>query len=167
MSLTKYCSYDEVRSTLGVNDIELSDAVLSLPVYEMGLLRELNKVSPSLAAAFSAIYDKVPAQRTAAELAMFSATRLFCVYAAARQMGVALPNFAPKDVGDGKATISRFAGEPFKLVLDGVDKYYQTMRSGLQDALTSAGLNPAGTTSLVPLPTFRASARRYDSVTGS
>ncbi len=34
MALTTYCELNEVRAALGVNDIELPDAVLNLPVYE-------------------------------------------------------------------------------------------------------------------------------------
>lgn len=167
MSLTSYCGFDEVRSALGVNDVELKNTVLSLPVYEMGLLREFNRISLSLAAAFLAISGKSPGARTDAEKALYDATRLFSVYAVAKQVGVALPNFAPKDVGDGKASISRFAGEPFKLVLDGIDAYYQTMRANAQEALAGYGVTTTSTASTLPVSPFRASKRSYDPVTGA
>lgn len=164
MSLTKYCEFDEVRSALGVNALELKDTVLSLPVYTMGLLRELNKVSLSLAAAFSGIEAQSPASRTDPEQALFEATRLFSVYAVARQVGVSLPTFAPKDVGDGKATASRFAGEPFTKVLDAIDSYYRTMRKNLQDALAEYGTTTKAASGQVA--PFRAVKRGYDPVSG-
>ncbi len=123
MSLTTYCEFDEVRSALGVNDLELKDSVLALPVYEMGLVRELNKISTSLTAAFSSVIAKTLSSRTEAETVLYDAVHLFSVYAVAKQVGVSLPTFAPKDIGDGKATVSRFAGEPFTKVLDGIDEY--------------------------------------------
>lgn len=166
MSLTKYCEFDEVRSALGVNALELKDTVLSLPVYEMGLLRELNKVSLSLTAAFSTVSALQPGHRTGAEQALFEAARLFSVYAVARQVGVSLPTFAPKDVGDGKATVSRFSGEPFTKVLDGIDSYYQAMKVGLQEALADFGTPSASATGASAIP-FRAAKRGYDPVTGT
>lgn len=165
MSLTQYCEFDEVRSALGVNEIELKDAVLSLPVYEMGLLRELNRVSLSLAAAFLSVSNLIT--RTAPEQALYEAAHLFAVYAVARQVGVGLPNFAAKDVGDGKATVSRFAGEPFTKVLDGIEAYYQALRTGLQEALTAYGTPTTGTVSTKPVSPFIASKRGYDPVAGS
>jgi hypothetical protein len=167
MSLTTYCEFDEVRSALGVNSLELSDRVLSLPVYEMGLIREFNRVSTSLAAAFSSVIAKASSARTDAEKALYDAVHLFAVYAVARQVGVALPNFTPKDVGDGKANLSRFAGEPFTKVLDAVGEYYQAMKENVRQALeVYAGSSSTTAPSLIPATVFKASGRLYDPVTG-
>lgn len=168
MSLTTYCEFDEVRSALGVNDLELKDSVLALPVYEMGLVRELNKISTSLAAAFSSIVAKSLSVRTDDEVALYDAVHLFAVYAVARQVGVSLPIFAPKDIGDGKATLSRFSGEPFKSTLEGVDSYYQITREGVRQALeVYEGSTATASTSLTPATLFKASTRSYDPVTGA
>jgi hypothetical protein len=167
MSLTTYCEFDEVRSALGVNNLELSDSVLSLPVYEMGLIREFNRISPSLTAAFSAVRAIASASRTATQNALYDAVHLFSVYAAARQVGVSLPNFAPKDVNDGKASLSRFAGEPFERVLTRIDNYYAETRESARQALeVYSGSASATTPSLAPVPAFLASTRAYDPVTG-
>lgn len=167
MSLTTYCDFDEVRSALGVNDLELKDAVLALPVYEMGLIREFNKISTSLTAAFSAVLSKSLSARTSAESALYDAVHLFAVYAAAKQVGVSLPTFAPKDVGDGKASVSRFAGEPFTKVLDGIDEYYQIMKENVRQAMeVYAGSSATTAPSLTPATVFMASSRSYDPVTG-
>lgn len=166
MSLTTYCNFDEARSALGVNDLELKDAVLALPVYEMGLVRELNKLSTSLNAAFLGIALTAPASRTTGEAALHDAVRLFSVYAAAKQVGVSLANFAPKDVGDGKATISRFAGEPFTKVLDRVDGYYQALRDELRVAYAAFASLTAPVASTTPVVFFVASKRVYDPIKG-
>lgn len=168
MSLTTYCDFSEVRSALGVNDIELSDGVLDLPVYEMGLIRELNRLSTSLNAAFLAISAKSPSVRTTDEAELHSSVRLFSVYAAAKQVGVSLANFAPKDVGDGKATISRYSGEPFEKVLARVDDYYSALRGELR-ALYEVFSSAASTTtaSTQPGTFFISSKRGYDPVTGA
>lgn len=168
MSLTTYCNFDEVRSALGVNDLELKDTVLALPVYEMGLIREFNKISTSLTAAFSTVIAKGHATRTANESALHDAVRLFSVYAAAKQVGVSLPTFAPKDVGDGKANVSRFAGEPFTKVLDAIDEYYLVMKENVRQALeVYAGSSATTAPSLTPATVFMATKRSYDPITGA
>lgn len=168
MSLTTYCDFAEVRSTLGVNDKELKDTVLGLPVYEMGLVRELNKVSTSLNAAFSTLYAKVPAARTLAEANLHDAVRLFSVYAVAKQVGVSLANFAPKDVTDGKASVGRFAGTPFESVLDRIDDMYTGLKEDLKLAFEAFGGAASGAiSSTVPMRVFGASPRAYDPVRGA
>lgn len=165
MSLTTYCSFDEVRSALGVNDLELSDKVLALPVYEMGLVREVSRLSTSLNAAFSSVANKAPAARTPAEQNLYEAMRLFSVYTVAKQVGVSLPTFAPKDVSDGKASVSRFAGEPFKATLEAIDKYLAAYKSDLKAAYEALTVTAAKTVAV--MPGLVAAQRQYDPVTGS
>lgn len=168
MSLTTYCEFDEVRSALGVNSDELSDTVLGLPVYEMGLVRELNRLSTSLNAAFSTVYAIAPGDRTTEEAALHDAVRLFSVYAVARQVGVSLANFAPKDVGDGKASVSRYSGEPFERVMEGVEEYYTALRGELRTAYEDyANTTLNVTASTTPRTFFVAVSRGYDPVTGT
>lgn len=167
MALTTYCEFGEVRSTLGVNDIELNDQVLALPVYEMGLIRELNRLSTSLNAAFLTIHAKLLADRTTEEATLHDAVRLFSVYAAARQVGVSLANFAPKDVADGKASVSRYAGEPFEKVMERINEYYGALKDDVKSAY--ALYTSAATTSTLTTPAnfFVAGKRSYDPVTGA
>lgn len=167
MSLTTYCDNSEVRSALGVNDLELKDTVLGLPVYEMGLVRELNKVSTSLNAAFSAIYQIAAQDRTANQSTLHDAVRMFSVYAVAKQVGVSLANFAPKDVSDGKASVSRFATEPFDNVLRRVDEMYEELKIDLRQAYEAfSGASSTSTSSLIPATAFLASKRLTDPITG-
>lgn len=168
MSLTTYCELSEVRSALGVNDIELSDSVLELPVYEMGLIRELTRLSTSLNAAFLTIYRKASETRTSEEAQLHDSVRLFSVYAVAKQVGVSLANFAPKDVGDGKATVSRYSGEPFERVLARIDDYYTSLRGELRtlyEGFSDSSSTAAASTK--PGTFFVASRRSYDPVMGA
>lgn len=166
MALTAYCELDEVRATLGVNDLEISDHVLNLPVYEMGLVRELNKVSTSLPAAFSTVSNTAEESRTDRAQALFDAVRLFSVYAVARQVGVSLGITAPKDIGDGKATKSRFSDSPYRDTLDRIEQMYAGAKAGVSDALASySGATSAGASS-VPFTYFKAVGRGVDPVTG-
>lgn len=168
MSLTTYCEFDEVRSALGVNDLELKDSVLSLPVYEMGLLREFNKISTSLSAAFSSVVSKDLGSRTDSEKALYDSVRLFSVYAVAKQVGVSLPSFAPKDIGDGKATVSRFSGDPLEKVLERVDQFAQALREGVRQALSDfEGAGTVESSALTPAAFCVGSPRAYDPVTGA
>lgn len=167
MALTEYCSGDEVRAALGVNSTELPDTVLDLPVYKIGLVRELTKVSTSLPAAFSAVSIIAEESRTDPQQALYDAVHLFCVYAAARQVGVSLGAMAPKDVGDGKATLSRFSDSPYKDVLDRVEAMYVSTRDSVQAALDAYAGSSSATPSTTPFTAFLASGRSVDPVTGS
>jgi hypothetical protein len=68
-------------------------------------------------------------------------TRLFASYATAKQLTASLPMFGPKDISDGKATVSRFAASPYKDVVKGIAQEYDRIKGLLSDAylaLTSA-----------------------------
>jgi hypothetical protein len=164
MALTPYCENAEVRATLGVNAIELPDAVLNLPIYAIGLVRELNKVAPSLPASFSAISGKPTGDRSEAEQAVLDATKLFSAYASARQVGVSLASIMPKDVGDGKASVSRFADAPYKETLSRIEAMYLASRASLITSLGELAQTPAAA-ARTPLA-FIAATRSYDPVTG-
>lgn len=164
MALTQYCSASEVRATVGANELELPDPVLALPIYEIGLLRELSKVSESLPATFSAINEKPEASRTDAEKALFAATRLFSNFVVSRQVGVSLAARLPKSVSDGKAAVSRFSGEPYKDTLARIDQYYASARSALIATLDEFGTPSSAT--VAPTLAFVAVQRGYDPVTG-
>lgn len=166
MALTPYCQAEEVRSALGVNDLELSNSVLDLPVYLMGLTRELNKLSVSLPAAFSTVDNKSAITRTANEVALWEATRLFCVYAAARQVGVSLASMAVKEVGDGKSNTSRFSDAPYRDTLASVEQWCAMTRETLRKAYADYLVTDVGLTAVTPPGIFRGGKRTYDPVTG-
>ena len=166
MALTAYCELDEVRAALGVNDLEIADSVLNLPVYEIGLVRELNKISTSLPAAFSTASNISEEIRPDPAQALVDAVRLFSVYAVARQVGVSLGVVAPKDIGDGKATVSRFSDSPYRDTLDRIEKMYLAVRSSLADALSTYAGSTASVAPTTPFTFFKAVSRGVDPVTG-
>ncbi len=166
MALTQYCELDEVRAALGVNDVELPDTVLNLPVYEIGLVRELAKVSTSLPAAFSSLLNIAEGARSAQQVELFNATRMFSVYTCAKQVGVSLASMTPKGVSDGKASMARFSDSPYKDVLERVEMVLASARAHLIEAYaTLSGGASASTQMSLPLA-FRAGGRTYDPVTG-
>lgn len=167
MALTTYCALNEVRAALGVNDIELSDTVLNLPVYEIGLVRELNKVSTSLPVAFSTCSNLAEESRTDKQQALVDATHLFAVYACARQVGVSLGSIVPKDIGDGKATLSRFSDSPYKDVMDRIETMYLACKASLIDSLDLYAGTTTAVTATTPATFFKAGSRSYDPVTGA
>lgn len=167
MALTTYCDLDEVRAALGVNEIEISDAVLNLPVYEIGLVRELNRVSVSLPVAFSVVTAIAEELRTAKATALVDAVHLFSVYASARQVGGSLGTMVPKDVGDGKASVTRFSDSPYRDTLTRVETMFQGTRASLLDAFNTYSETTPSTSALTPGVVFMASGRSYDPVTGS
>jgi hypothetical protein len=165
MAITQYCHPDEVRAALGVNLIELPDNVISLPIYEIGLVRELARVATILPAQYLAAAAKSPEDLTANEKALKDACRMFSAYTCARQVGAALGHIAPKDVGDGKATLGRFSGDPYKDVLTRVAELLAAAKA---DLLTAYAVFSGGTQVVAkPLAVFAASSRSYDPVTGS
>lgn len=165
MALNQYCELAEVRAALGVNSTELSDAVLNLPIYEIGLVRELAKVSASLPAAFLVVRAVPEVDRTTSQAELFSAARMFNVYTCAKQVGVSLGSLVPKDVTDGKAAMSRFSDSPYRDTLARVDTLLAAARSDLVTAY--ATYTGAGASQTALPPVLMASGRKYDPVTGS
>lgn len=166
MALTQYCELDEVRAALGVNSDELSDTVLNLPIYEIGLVRELAKISESLPAAFLSVAGKVPEDRTEPEQQLFDVGRLFCVYSAANQVGASLATLMPKDITDGKASVSRFADSPYRDAMARVQALRVQYRQDLLEVY-SAMVSQDRVAPTTPATVFLAAGRGYDPVTGS
>ena len=167
MALTTYCAYDEIRAALGIGDIELPDTVLRLPIYEIGLVRELNKVSTSLPVAFSTVTNLSEENRTDLQQGLLDAVHLFCVYTVAKQVGVSLGSMVPKDIGDGKATMSRFSDSPYKDVMSRIEAMYNTVRMSLVSTYVAYSGTGSTTVSTVPFPVFGKSSRGSDPVTGA
>lgn len=165
MALTPYCTNDEVRAVLGVSISEIQDEVLDLPVYEMGLRRELNKISLSLPAAFSTVNSIAYASRTAVQAALYDAVKMFSVYAVARQAGAPLALSAPKSLNDDKSGFSRYADSPYKDVLERIEQMFQHTRQDLLNALNE--YQGATASSRPVFGALAVSSRVYDPVTGS
>ena len=163
MAITSYTSYDEVRAVLGVSTDELEDSTLALPLYDYGLQAELNDISATLAADFTEVLAIASQSRTAVQAWFYQTTKLFATYSVARQLCSALPLFGPKDISDGKATVSRFADSPYRTVIKAVQDGLNTARLRLESA--HAQLN-SSSSKVVTQSYLLASALGTDPVTG-
>lgn len=133
--LTSYTTYDDIRSALGVSSDELEDATLGLESWESHLLFELEDVNATLPAAYAGVVAIPTASRTAAQAKFYRATRLFATLAVANALTAALPMFGPKDISDGKATVSRFADSPYRATVTKIKEQYGIAHSRLKQAL--------------------------------
>jgi hypothetical protein len=132
MAITTYLDYDEVRAALGVSTNELDDTTLALSLYDSGLTEELEAISANLPGAYTTVAALTT--RTAVQQRLFRMTRLFAIYAVAKQLLPGLPMFAPKDITDGKAAAGRFSNDPYKVTIDEVKKQYELNKQRLEDA---------------------------------
>ena len=135
--ITKYTSYDEVRSVLGVEDDELGDSTLGLGVYYNHLLEMFEDINPTLVQ----LYDEVDGTpgKTPLQERFLRLVQTFATYAVAKQLTLSLPMFAPRSIGDGKATMSRFPN-PYKETIEGIEEQFTLTQNRLQqvvDELTS------------------------------
>lgn len=99
------------------------------------------------------------------ELRFKQATSLFATYAVAKQLTVSLPLFSPKEIGDGKAHMTRYAQDPYKATIDAVLSEYEKTRNRLVAAYNAVKLT---TTEAPTLRTYFSSVLSgSDPVTGT
>ena len=132
--LTDYTTYNDIRSALGVSVDEIDDATLALETHDNHLQFELEEVNANLASAYATVAAITPTSRTAPQSKLYRATRLFATLAVANSLAGSLPMFGPKDISDGKATVSRFADAPYKAVIKSVQGQYGINRDRVKQA---------------------------------
>lgn len=165
MELTAYTTYSDIRAVLGVSSDDLEDSTLSLDVYAFNLEAEFDELDPLILPAYGDLRESDPEGMEPAQRRFFQACRTFSTYAVAKQCLTALPLAAPKEHSDGKASVTRFALDPYKETIRRVESAYEKMRERLLQAF--AGLQ-ATTRAEVPLPVlFLASGLPSDPVTGT
>lgn len=146
-----------------MSDDELEDTTLGLEVYSTGVEEDIFDISTTLAATYEAIAAKGEVDRSVKEGRVYKLVRSFSTYSAAKQFGLALPMFSPKSLSDGKASMSRFSGEPYKDVLKGLSEQYDLFRGRLIKALDDLSSSVAVSVDRTVL--LRVSPA-YDPVTG-
>lgn len=161
--LTDYTTYNDIRSALGVSVDEIADVTLALETWDYNLQAELEGINAALLSTYASVVAVVPANRTPAQAKFYRSTRLFSTFATANALAASLPMFGPKDISDGKATVSRFADSPYKVVVAAVRTQYDSAKDRLKQALTE--LNSAAIT-LTPRAYMGTSRPSYDPVTG-
>lgn len=160
MSITAYTTYDDVRAVLGVSAKDLSDETLSLAWYSDVLDEELDKVSSTLAQAFSTASSETTP--SVAQQRLMRSVRIFASVAVANSATAALRMFAPQQVTDGKAAMTRFS-DPVKELAKEIATKLQSARDAVAAALVAVE-----TTSLTSTPRvwFSVVSPTSDPVTG-
>lgn len=162
MILTAFTSYADIRAALGVGIAEIPDAVISLPLYENGLGVELDRLNLALEGDF--VSTTALASKTADQTRFLRAVQLFATYTVARQLTGSLPLFSPKEIHDGKASLIRYAANPYEATVIAIKEGFETYKALALAAYALVNTSTSSSTALRPyLSVVRAS---YDPVTG-
>jgi hypothetical protein len=163
VALLTYTTYDDIRAALGVSSDEIEDATLSLSLYELNLTAELEDVDLLLESEYATV--AALSSRTTVQDRFLQAARLFATYAVAYQATTSLPLFSPKDISDGKATVSRYADSPYKEVNKKVEQLYGKYRAKLEAAFAASTAGSAP--SITARPYLSVAVPDSDPVTGT
>lgn len=162
MILTAFTSYADIRAALGVGIAEIPDAVISLPLYENGLGVELDRLNLALEGDF--VSTTALASKTADQTRFLRAVQLFATYTVARQLTGSLPLFSAKEIHDGKASMIRYAANPYEATVTAIKEGFETYKARALAAYALVNTSTSSSTALRPyLSVVRAS---YDPVTG-
>lgn len=162
--LTDFTTYAECRAALGTNDQEIDDGVLTLPMYVLGFIADLEDVSDTLQADYvviAALNDNV---RTVPQQAVYDAVRLFAPYSVAGLLASSLPLFSPKQVTDGKASMTRYADSPYKEAIKDAKAKFDRFRARLNAKYAIFKSTTAAAAGALPL--LRVSSPSTDPITG-
>lgn len=163
MSVTVFTSYADIRAALGVGIAEIPDAVISLPLYENNLGVELDKLSLTLEADF--VTTTALAVKTANQTRFLRSVQLFATYTVARQLTGSLPLFSPKEIHDGKASLIRYASNPYEATVKAVKEGFETYKAVAVAAYALVSTAASTDTSLRPY--LSVVSPSYDPVTGA
>ena len=158
--LNDYTSYSDIRAALGVDEDDISDETLGLPIYDDLLTQDLEDVDLTVVDTYTT--TTAISSPTAAETRFLRACKLFATFSVARQLTSSLPLFAAKQMTDGKAQIQRF-DNPYQETIKKVNEQYGLARSRLVTTLLAIGT----TADTVVKTYFGVASPSTDPVTGS
>lgn len=164
MALVDLTTCEEVRAVLGVSDDEIEDRTILLPVYEYNLEAELRGVSATLISRCDSVRAKAEADRTDNEKWLLKMASIFATYAVAKNLTTSLPMFSPKEISDSKASIARFAQNPYADTIASILKQFDVAKGRVTAALTAIETVNARRFSYVP--NLMRAAGGTDPVTG-
>lgn len=144
--LLDFTSPEEIRAVLGVDEVDIADATLALPIYENYLTMELEDLDVGLPALFTT--TAALSNPTDAQTRFLSTAKVFATFALAKQLTGSLPLFALKQESDGKAQASRF-DNPYRDVVASINREYDRAKARLLSAMTAVGSASATTTARV------------------
>lgn len=159
--LLDYTTPEEIRAVLGVDEVDIADATLALPIYESYLTMELEDIDVTLPDLF-ATTSALPTP-TAAETRFLTIAKMFATFALAKHLTGSLPLFALKQESDGKAQASRF-DNPYRDVINSVNREYDRVKSKLLNAMQAIS---APTTTSTPRVYFSTVALSTDPITNA
>lgn len=112
ITVTDYTSYDEIRTVLGVDSIELTDSTLELQIFATALFRKLLSVTSADENTLVSLYSSIdPFNMTEGEEILYYTIKEFATYVVAEVCCQSISMFALKSDSDGKASQSRFSSE--------------------------------------------------------
>ena len=117
--IVDYTSYDAVRAVLGVSSEEIDDDVINLPLYEVMLSEDLLDLSGSIQTDFITVRDIPVGTQTDIEKRFVRVMQTYASYQVASTLLGSVALFAPKDITDSKASVTR-VNDPFKTLKEDV-----------------------------------------------
>ncbi len=149
MAITTYTTFDTIRTLLGVNAKEVSDATLGLALYEDQFQLELEDVDEGGGAALTE-YQRIvgidAASRSADEARYFALVSILAAYSVARQLLGPDFNLVPKTITDGRASLERRDDQKermYQAVLAGYDQFLRRLKALLVVLVPSAAVPAA------------------------
>lgn len=164
MALQDYTTFEDIRAALGVSEDEIEDATLSLSLYEFSLSADIRSVSLTLTADYATVSSKQPSERTNDEVVLVECMTLFTTYSVAKHLLTSLPLFSPKEVTDGKASVTRYPTNPYKDTMERVESQYVKFRDALLTAYAAYKATTASSRTTRTL--LSVSSPSFDPVTG-
>lgn len=132
MVLTAYTTFADIRSILGLSDIELTDSDLGLESYIFGLEVALTSVGSTLEEEYAvASSANTSGALTTVQKELYRAVRLFSTIFTCLTIAYSLPMRGQKSITDGKAGFTRFTDAPAKAMVDNLIGQLATAKAEL------------------------------------
>ena len=118
VAITVYTTYADIRAILGVAEEEITDNVVGLTVYAIGLNLALESVLGTLAPdteerdlAEHHVYIDALSSPTDDQTKLLETIEIYATYIVADLLADSLPMSAPKTQTDGKSSLTRFSSQ--------------------------------------------------------
>lgn len=132
LTLTDFTTYAEIRSTVGMSDDTLTDAVLGLELYANTLELALDSLTIS-EAGLNPIKTVFLGLDPGTDSTAYNLTRLFSTYTVALEVAVSLSMRAPKTLSDSKVSLTRFSPEStWQDVISAIKAKLKSLRDDLE-----------------------------------
>lgn len=155
MSFTDYTDVDTIRGLLGANEIEVPDAIISLPAYSTVIDEGLDALNSNIVDMYETVEAIPSGDRTKPQTRFLAQVELYAAHLMASALVSKLPMLAPKKISDSKAELER-VNDPYTMLAENLLNTLATLGGRI---LTTLGvLDPA----LVPVATARVRVSAVD-----